>query len=175
MRAADASTVAALCTEVEDACAADDYPLSCCILYKLREGDEKDDLFLTAVTDGGTPDFVKALVAYFEDFGGRQLQEYEVKILERANMNRTSLDSLVFQVHTDLYEIAKKACDALYTTQGDALDFILILLECPPEYKTVLGEENYVQYLFRETASVCPREPYPMISSVVRLIKKRLA
>ena len=172
MRVADASTVAALCTEVEDACDADEYPLSCCILYKLRD---VDDLFLTAVTDGGTPDFVKALVAYFQDFGGRQLQEYEVKILERANMNRTSLNSLVLQVHPERYEIAKKTCEALYTTQGEALDFILILLECAPEYKTVLGEENYVQYLFRETASVCPREPYPMISSVVQLIKKRLA
>jgi hypothetical protein len=178
----DTSPVAVLCREIEGLCNTSDGSLSCCILYKYRAGagaggaaaddNGTKDLFLTYVTSKGTPDFVKALVAYFQDFGGRRVVEYEEKILMWANTERRK--ELALSANKDNYTEAKDACNSLYTDHAALLEFVLVLLECAPEYRAIVGDDEYVPYLFRETASVCPRLPYPMITSVVQVIKKRL-
>ncbi len=159
-----------LCNQIMDCCNIDGYPLSCFVCYKLRNPEETD-LFLTAVLGEGSPDFVNTLVTYLHDFGGRLLSEYEQDILEHADMNRIEP---VFEADPERYRLARNFCEELYKDHVHALEYVLILLECPPDYRSVLEEGEYIPYLFRETASLCPRLPYPMITSVVQLIKRRL-
>jgi hypothetical protein len=159
-----------LCNQIMDCCNIEDYPLSCVVCYKLRKPEEKD-LFLTSVLGDGAPDFVAALVTYLHDFGGRLVDEYEEGILKYADVNRKD-----FVLHADpeRYRLARNFCEELYKDHVHTLEYVLILLECPPDYRSVLEEGEYIPYLFRETASLCPRIPYPMITSVVQLIKRRL-
>lgn len=159
-----------LCNQIMDCCNIQGYELSCVVCYKLRNAEEKD-LFLTAVLGDGAPDFVTTLVTYLHDFGGRLLNEYEQDILEHADLNRKDL---VLHADPERYRLARKFCEELYKDHVHVLEYVLILLECPPDYQSVLEEGEYIPYLFRETASLCPRVPYPMITSVVQLIKRRL-
>jgi hypothetical protein len=164
---ADVVEAARLCEAIDDACNLEACPFSYCVCYKVR-GD--DDLFLSALADKDAPDFMQSLAHYLLDFKGIRILQYENDVLARANLHR---ENVVFHADSDRYRKARSLCEELY--KKHALEYVLILLECPEDYKseTELGPDEYVQYLFFETVTEA-ESPYPIMLGTQSVIKERL-
>jgi hypothetical protein len=166
MQSGSSSSVAQLCDVIERACNTEEHAIPCCICFKLP-GDP--DLHLTAVLDERASTFIRALVEYFESFSGCYLSEYDEAVLSVASMERPEI---IYIADTESFLTAKRACEQLY--RDDTLEYVIIFLECPPDYQTQLGDEAYISHIFMETVSASQRTAYPIMTQAVKTIRKRL-